>query len=79
VLSGIFFGLAHGGWLLAKGGFKFALPAILSTAVLGAFLAGLYIMGGRNLGPCIFAHAAINIIIEPWLMLSAISGKWKGI
>jgi uncharacterized protein len=79
MLSGVVFGLAHGSWLLAKGRFKFALPAILSTSVLGAFLAGIYILGGRNLGPCIFAHAAINTVVEPWLMLAAISGKWKGI
>jgi hypothetical protein len=29
------------------------------------------------LGPCIFAHVLINIVIEPWLMLSAVSGKWR--
>jgi hypothetical protein len=77
VLSGVFFGLAHGSWLLAKGEFKFALPAILSTTVLGTFLAVIYLLGGRNLGPCIFAHVLINIVIEPWLMLSAVSGKWR--
>ena len=77
VLSGVVFGLAHGSWLLAKGEFKFALPAILSTAVLGTFLAGIYLLGGRNLGPCIFAHVLINIVIEPWLLLSAVSGRWK--
>jgi membrane protease YdiL (CAAX protease family) len=76
-LSGVFFGLAHGSWLLFKGEFKFALPAILSTAVLGVFLSGIYLLGGRNLGPCIFAHVLINIVIEPWLMLSLISGRWK--
>ena len=77
VLSGVVFGMAHGSWLLARGEFKFALPAILSTTVLGTFLAGIYLSGGRNLGPCIFAHVLINIVIEPWLMLSLISGRWK--
>jgi membrane protease YdiL (CAAX protease family) len=77
MLSGVVFGLAHGSWLLIKGEFKFALPAILSTAVLGAFLAGIYLLGGRNLGPCIFAHVLINIVIEPWLLLSSVSGRWK--
>jgi membrane protease YdiL (CAAX protease family) len=77
VLSGVFFGLAHGSWLLAKGEVKFALPAILSTAILGTFLGGIYLLGGRNLGPCIYAHVLINIFIEPWLMLSAVSGKWR--
>jgi hypothetical protein len=77
VLSGVVFGLAHGSWLLARGEFKFALPAILSTVVLGTCLAGIYLLGGRNLGPCIFAHVLVNIVIEPWLVLSAVSGRWK--
>jgi membrane protease YdiL (CAAX protease family) len=77
IISGIVFGLAHTAWILAKGDFKFTLPAILSTSVLGIFLAILYLVGGRNLGPCIFAHVLINLIIEPWLMLSSVSGKWR--
>jgi hypothetical protein len=76
-ISGVTFGLAHTSWMLAKRDFKFALPAILSTSVLGIFLAIIYLVGGRNLGPCILAHAAINIVIEPWMMLSAVSGKWR--
>jgi hypothetical protein len=78
VISGVAFGLAHTSWtLLTKRGIKVTLPAILSTSVLGIFLAIIYLAGGRNLGPCIFAHVLINIIIEPWLMLSAVSGKWR--
>jgi hypothetical protein len=78
LLSGVAFGLAHVSWtLLAKRNFKFAIPAILSTSILGIFLAIIYLLGGRNLGPCIFAHILINIIVEPWLILSAVSGKWR--
>jgi len=78
VISGVAFGLAHYSWtLLTKRGIKVTLPAILSTSVLGIFLAIIYIAGGRNLGPCIFTHVLINIVIEPWLMLSAVSGKWR--
>ena len=77
IISGIVFGLAHYSWILARGDFKFAIPAILSTSVLGTLLAIIYLVGGRNLGPCIFAHAIINLIIEPWLMLSSVSGKWR--
>jgi len=77
IISGVAFGLAHTIWILAKGDFKFTLPAILSTSVLGILLATIYLAGGRNLGPCIFAHVLINIVIEPWLMLSAVSGKWR--
>jgi len=77
IISGLAFGLAHTIWILARGELKFTLPAILSTSTLGILLAVIYLVGGRNLGPCIFAHILINIIIEPWLMLSSISGKWR--
>ncbi len=73
--SGVAFGLAHTVWILFKGDIKFTFLAILSTSILGILLAIIYLMGGRNLGPCIFAHVLINIIIEPWLMLSSVSGK----
>ena len=77
IISGVAFGLAHSCWMLARGDFKFTLPAIFSTSVLGILLAIIYLIGGRNLGPCIYAHVLINIIIEPWLMLSSISGNWR--
>ena len=78
IISGVAFGLAHTSWtLLTKRDFKVTLPAILSTSVLGILLAIIYLVGGRNLGPCIYAHVIINIIIEPWLMLSSVSGKWR--
>lgn len=77
IISGFAFGLAHTIWILAKGDFKFTLPAILSTSILGILLAIIYLAGGRNLGPCIYAHVLINTVIEPWLMLSSVSGKWR--
>jgi uncharacterized protein len=77
-ISGVAFGLAHTSWtLLAKRDFKVTLHTIISTSILGIFLAIVYLAGGRNLGPCICAHVLINLVIEPWLMLSAVSGKWR--
>jgi uncharacterized protein len=69
------FGLAHASWILARGESKFALQAILSTTILGVLLAIIYLAGGCSLGPCIFAPIWINLVIEPWLMLSSVSGK----
>ena len=78
LISGVVFGLAHTSWtLFANRDFKVTLPATISTSILGIFLALIYLVGGRNLGPCIYAHVMINVIIEPWLMLSAVSGKWR--
>ena len=52
IISGVAFGLVHASWtLLAKRNFKATLPAILATSILGIFLAIIYLVGGRNLGP----------------------------
>ncbi|WP_155590850.1 CPBP family intramembrane glutamic endopeptidase [Lysinibacillus cavernae] len=77
LVSGITFGIVHGAWVLLRGEIKIALPAILSTTILGCLLAMLYIYTGRSTLAPIIAHVLINMIIEPWLMLSAISGKWQ--
>ena len=76
LISGIAFGIAHGAWGLVRGEIKIALPAILSTTILGCLLAMLYIYTGRSTFAPIIAHILINMVIEPWLMLAAVSGKW---
>jgi uncharacterized protein len=76
-ISGIVFGLAHSMWFLFKREIRFAISAMLSTSMLGFGLAIIYVISGRNLGPCIVAHVLINLVIEPWLMLSSVSGEWK--
>ena len=74
--SAIIFGLAHGAWVLLRGDLKIALPVILSTTILGGLLAILYIVADRNLLAPIVAHIIINLFIEPWLILSAVTGSW---
>ena len=74
IVSAVVFGVAHGSWVLLRGDLKIALPVIVSTAALGALLGIVYMVGERNLLPCIVAHTLINLIIEPWLILSAVSG-----
>jgi membrane protease YdiL (CAAX protease family) len=75
-VSAVAFGLAHGLWALVGRDSRSALLAIVSTSLLGLSLAIIYLAAGRNLGPCILAHVAINVVIEPWLMLSAVTGRW---
>lgn len=77
LISGIAFGIAHCTWVLLRGEIKIAIPVIISTTILGCLLAMLYIYTGRSTFAPIVAHILINMVIEPWLMLSAISGKWK--
>lgn len=74
LLSGIIFGLFHLVWHAFSADRRFSLYGAASTVVAGAVLAVIYLLGGRNLGPCIAAHVLINLIIEPWLVLSAVSG-----
>ena len=40
------------------------------TFVLGAALAATYLVGKRSLTPVIIAHALVDLIVEPWLLLS---------
>jgi len=77
LISGLSFGFMHIIWGLFGGGVKFLKGAFISTTLLGFSLAFVYLIGGRNVGPCIISHSLINIIIEPWLLLSAISKEWK--
>ena len=45
--------------------------------IVGAALALVYIMGSRSLAPCAAAHIGINLILEPWLILTSASGSWR--
>lgn len=77
IISAIAFGVAHGAWIMLRGDFRIALPVILSTTILGFFLAVLYLIADRNVLLPIVAHIIINVVIEPWLILAAVTGAWK--
>ncbi|ONK11763.1 CAAX amino terminal protease self- immunity [Streptomyces sp. MP131-18] len=66
-------GAAHALWVLIRGAWRVALPVVASTAALGALLAILHLVADRNVLPAIAAHVAINLVIEPWLILAAVS------
>ena len=76
IISGLVFGVAHALWGLIKGSVHVALTAALATSVIGAALAGVYVIAGRSLAPCIAAHFLIDAVIQPGLVLSAVSGEW---
>lgn len=75
IISGFAFGAAHIIWGLLGKDKGFSTGAFTSTTILGFLFAVVYLIGNRNIGPCIISHSLINIIIEPWLMLAAISKK----
>jgi len=76
VVSAVVFGVGHALWVLLGGGFESARPVVVATTVLGAALAVLYLVADRNVLPAIVAHIGINLVIEPWLVLAAVSGKF---
>lgn len=77
LLSAVVFGLAHAVWVLMRGEVRIAVPVVASTTVLGGLLALTYVVAGRNVLPAIVAHTLINLVIEPWLILAAVSGSWQ--
>jgi membrane protease YdiL (CAAX protease family) len=80
LLSGLAFGLLHGVWGLLGRSLRAAVGATVATGLLGAGLGAVYIVSGRSLAPCIAAHFLINALLEPGLVLAAVSGqmgKWE--
>jgi hypothetical protein len=77
LVSAIVFGAGHAIWGLFGRQWRVAVGAALSTTGLGALLAIVYLMAGRQVAPCIWSHMLINLAIEPWLMLAAVSAFAK--
>ena len=67
------FGLAHGIWGLFARQWRMARGAMIATGALGGLLGCVYLLSGRQIAPCIWAHMLINLAIEPWLMVAAVS------
>jgi uncharacterized protein len=75
-VSALAFGAVHAVWGAMGGSLRGALGAMLATSALGAALAAVYAVGGRSIAPCIAAHIAINLLIEPWLIITAATRSW---
>ena len=76
--SALAFGLAHIVWGLKSR--AAAVNAVLSTTLLGAALAIVYLAAARNLAPCVVAHFLITALIEPGLIIAGVEdrlGFWR--
>jgi membrane protease YdiL (CAAX protease family) len=69
IISGLAFGVIHLMWGLKN--MKAGVNAFISTSILGAALAIVYLVSGRSLAPCIVAHFIITALIEPGLLIAA--------
>jgi membrane protease YdiL (CAAX protease family) len=80
ILSALLFGLAHLGWGGLTGHFQFwpMAAAMTATFLLGLLLALVYLASRRSLMPAVAAHAAIDMVIEPWLLLFMAGGARVG-
>ncbi|MEU5153832.1 CPBP family intramembrane glutamic endopeptidase [Glycomyces sp. NPDC021274] len=76
-LSAIAFGIAHAAWIVLARDWSIGIPVIIATTILGAMLATLYLLADRSTLPAIATHTAINLVIEPWLIVGAIAGTWR--
>ena len=73
--AGLLFGAIHGVWGLMGKSFRAAIGATVATGFLGMMLGIVFLLAGRSLAPCIVAHFAINLLIEPGLVLAATRGE----
>jgi hypothetical protein len=72
-ISAIAFGLLHAMFGLFSRSWRGVLSPVIFTSLLGAALALVYLAGGRDVAPCIWAHALIDMAIEPWLLIAIMS------
>ncbi|WAP50578.1 CPBP family intramembrane metalloprotease [Arthrobacter sp. ATA002] len=76
--TAVLFGVAHSLWGAFSRDLSIILPVALSTAALGAALGCVYLFSDRHILPAILAHTVINLIIEPALLRSSLTGQWNG-
>jgi hypothetical protein len=73
VYSALIFGAVHAVWGVAARNWRVATGSMIATGLLGAALAAVYLASDRVLAPCIWAHITINAVIEPWLLIAAMT------
>jgi hypothetical protein len=72
-IAAVSFGLVHAVWGVFARQWRVACGAALATGLLGLLLAGVYALADRHVAPCVWSHIAINLAIEPWLLVAALS------
>lgn len=75
IASGILFGISHSGWGLfsSHADWRVLIGSVIGTAVLGGALAIAYLASRRSMMPVVTCHLVMDLLIEPWLILTALS------
>ncbi|MEQ1867044.1 MAG: CPBP family intramembrane glutamic endopeptidase, partial [Micropepsaceae bacterium] len=76
-VSSVSFGLMHAVWGGLRGSWTTAIGSVVATTLLGLGLAIVYLLGGRNLAPCIVSHFLVTALIEPGLVIAAFGGRMR--
>jgi hypothetical protein len=69
LVSATVFGAVHAVWGAFARSWNAVVVPMLWTSALGLGLALTYLLGGRDVAPCVWSHVAINLCIEPWLLV----------
>ncbi len=77
LVSGLSFGLMHIVWGGLHRSWANAIGSVVATSILGLGLAIVYLLGDRNLAPCIVSHFLVTAFIEPGLLIAAFSGGMR--
>ncbi len=74
-ISSLVYGALHATWGIVTGVFTWELlgGAVIGTSVLGCFCAVTYLVSRKSLMPVIAGHALMNLVIEPWMFMVAVS------
>lgn len=75
IASGLLFGIAHSGWGLLSGHVNWPalIGSVAATTILGMAFAIAYLASRRSLMPVIAGHVVMDCLIEPWLILNAMT------
>lgn len=71
------FGIAHAVWGVFRGSFRVAASVTAVTGALGLLFGLVFLASARNLAPCVMSHFAINLFVEPGLVLAAVRGEMR--
>jgi hypothetical protein len=69
LVSATVFGAVHAVWGAFARSWNAVVVPMLWTSALGFGLALTYLLDGRDVAPCVWSHVAINLCIEPWLLV----------
>lgn len=71
LLSALLFAAVHTIWVVFGRSWTAVLPILLSTFALGVLMSLVYLASDRVVLPAVIAHVAINLVIEPGLLLNS--------